>query len=75
MTLRSRGLGAKKANGRTYPRLKSGKAEQRKDIRREGRREGKRVLAVTSCQYSSCRVGRGLRPGDTMRVKIRVQGE
>lgn len=41
-------------------------------MRRKGRREGKRVPAVTSCP---CRTGRGLRPGDTKRVKIRVQGE
>lgn len=36
--------------------------------------KAKKVMAVSRGQYSSCRARKCLRPGDTKRVKIKVQG-
>lgn len=38
-------------------------------------KKGRRVTAVTSCQYSSCKARRYLGTGDTEGVKIRIRKE
>lgn len=69
MALRRSGPGAEKGDGGFYLQLKSGKV----GIEEGHKNKGRKVTAVTNCQYSSCKAGRCLGPEDTKAVKIRIR--